>query len=107
MLTEFVKIFIFFILGALVVFAVATYFVTHSLWTTLINTVICAIIIQVGYFVAVLAMIFCLTPGTAWAELSLDRSTLIIHVFDLQDDAAFIALVKTRYERPLMEIFES
>jgi len=56
---------------------------------------------------AVLAMIFCLTPGTAWAELSLDRRTLIIHVFDLQDDAAFIALIKTRYERPLMEIFES
>ena len=56
---------------------------------------------------AVLAMIFCLTPGTAWAELSFDRSTLIIHVFDLTDDAAFIALVKTRYERPLMEIFES
>jgi len=56
---------------------------------------------------AVLAMIFCLTPGTAWAELSLDRSTLIIHVFDLQDDAAFIELIKTRYERPLMEIFES
>ena len=56
---------------------------------------------------AVLAMIFCLTPGTAWAELSLDRATLIIHVFDLQDDAAFIELIKTRYERPLMEIFES
>ncbi|MGR4867622.1 Na+/H+ antiporter subunit E [Variovorax sp. LARHSF232] len=56
---------------------------------------------------AVLAMIFCLTPGTAWAELSFDRSTLIIHVFDLRDDEAFIALVKSRYERPLMEIFES
>lgn len=56
---------------------------------------------------AVLAMIFCLTPGTAWAELSLDRSTLIIHVFDLRGDAEFIALIKTRYERPLMEIFES
>lgn len=56
---------------------------------------------------AVLAMIFCLTPGTAWAELSLDRSALIIHVFDLRDDEAFIAEVKSRYERPLMEIFES
>jgi multicomponent K+:H+ antiporter subunit E len=56
---------------------------------------------------AVLAMIFCLTPGTAWAELSFDRTTLLIHVFDLTDDAAFIDLVKTRYERPLMEIFES
>jgi len=56
---------------------------------------------------AVLAMILCLTPGTAWAELSLDRSVLTIHVFDLEDEAAFIAEVKTRYERPLMEIFES
>ena len=56
---------------------------------------------------AVLAMILCLTPGTAWGELALDRSTLLIHVFDLEDEAAFIDLVKTRYERPLMEIFES
>jgi multicomponent K+:H+ antiporter subunit E len=55
---------------------------------------------------AVLAMILCLTPGTAWGELALDRSTLLIHVFDLDDEAAFIELVKTRYERPLMEIFE-
>jgi multicomponent K+:H+ antiporter subunit E len=56
---------------------------------------------------AVLAMIFCLTPGTAWGEITLDRSSLLIHVFDLDDADAFIALVKTRYERPLMEIFES
>jgi len=55
---------------------------------------------------AVLAMILCLTPGTAWAELAFDRSTLLIHVFDLHDDEAFIAMIKTRYERPLMEIFE-
>ncbi|RYF36643.1 MAG: Na+/H+ antiporter subunit E [Comamonadaceae bacterium] len=56
---------------------------------------------------AVLAMIFCLTPGTAWGELSFDRSALLIHVYDLQDEAAFVRLVKERYERPLMEIFES
>jgi multicomponent K+:H+ antiporter subunit E len=56
---------------------------------------------------AVLAMIMCLTPGTAWGELAFDRSTLLIHVFDLADEAAFIAQIKTRYERPLMEIFES
>lgn len=56
---------------------------------------------------AVLAMILCLTPGTAWGELSFDRSLLTIHVFDLQDEAAFVALVKARYEKPLMEIFES
>ena len=56
---------------------------------------------------AVLAMIFCLAPGTAWGEVSLDRSKLLLHVFDLEDEAAFIAMVRTRYERPLMEIFES
>ncbi|MBS76887.1 MULTISPECIES: Na+/H+ antiporter subunit E [unclassified Variovorax] len=56
---------------------------------------------------AVLAMIMCLTPGTAWGEVAFDRSTLLIHVFDLDDEAAFIAQIKSRYERPLMEIFES
>jgi multicomponent K+:H+ antiporter subunit E len=56
---------------------------------------------------AMLAMICCLTPGTAWGELSFDRSRLLLHVFDLKDEAAFITLIKTRYEAPLMEIFES
>jgi multicomponent K+:H+ antiporter subunit E len=56
---------------------------------------------------AVLAMIMCLTPGTAWGEVAFDRSTLLIHVFDLDDETAFVAMIKTRYERPLMEIFES
>jgi multicomponent K+:H+ antiporter subunit E len=56
---------------------------------------------------AVLSMICCLTPGTAWGELSLDRSRLLLHVFDLEDEASFIAHIKTRYEEPLMEIFES
>ena len=55
---------------------------------------------------AVLAMILCLTPGTAWAELSRDGTTLRIHMFHLDDDQAFVTLVKQRYERPLMEIFE-
>ncbi len=56
---------------------------------------------------AVLAMIMCLTPGTAWGELSLDRTKLLIHVFDLVDEAEFIARLKLRYERPLLEIFQS
>lgn len=56
---------------------------------------------------AMLAMICCLTPGTAWGELSFDRSRLLLHVFDMKDEAAFIQLIKTRYEAPLMEIFES
>lgn len=56
---------------------------------------------------AMLAMICCLTPGTAWGELSFDRSRLLLHVFDMKDETAFIHMIKTRYEAPLMEIFES
>ena len=56
---------------------------------------------------AVLAMILCLTPGTAWGELSLDRSTPLLHVFDLKDEQGMIRMIKDRYEKPLMEIFES
>ena len=55
---------------------------------------------------AVLAMIVCITPGTAWAELSLDRSVLMLHVLEVDDAQAIVDHVKTRYERPLMEIFE-
>ena len=55
---------------------------------------------------ALLAMILCLTPGTAWAEVSLDRSVLLLHVFEIDDADAMVAMVKERYERPLMEIFE-
>ncbi|SFB75241.1 multisubunit potassium/proton antiporter, PhaE subunit (TC 2.A.63.1.1) [Polaromonas sp. OV174] len=55
---------------------------------------------------AVLAMIVCSTPGTAWAELSLDRDMLLLHVLEVDDAAAIAAHIKSRYERPLMEIFE-
>ncbi|KQV78807.1 Na+/H+ antiporter subunit E [Rhizobacter sp. Root1221] len=55
---------------------------------------------------AALAAIMCVTPGTVWAELSLDRGALLLHVFNLDDEAAFIAHLQTHYERPLMEIFE-
>lgn len=55
---------------------------------------------------AVLSMITSVTPGTVWSELALDRSILLLHVFDLDDEAMFIAHFKQAYERPLMEIFE-
>jgi multicomponent K+:H+ antiporter subunit E len=55
---------------------------------------------------AALAMISAVVPGTVWAELAADRSALLMHVFDLDDEAAFIADFQARYERPLMEIFE-
>jgi multicomponent K+:H+ antiporter subunit E len=55
---------------------------------------------------AVLAMITTIVPGTVWCELAVDRRTLLLHVFDVDDKAAFVARYKSRYERPLLEIFE-
>jgi multicomponent K+:H+ antiporter subunit E len=55
---------------------------------------------------AALSMITTVIPGTVWSELALDRSVLLLHVFDLDDEAQFIQHFKEAYERPLMEIFE-
>lgn len=58
-----------------------------------------------GHALAALAMITAVVPGTVWSELAPDRSALLIHVFDLDDEAAFVAHFKTDYEQPLKEIF--
>jgi len=55
---------------------------------------------------AALAMISAVIPGTVWSELAPDRSALLMHVFDLDDEAAFVQHFKTDYEQPLKEIFE-
>lgn len=55
---------------------------------------------------AALAVINTVVPGTVWCELAPDRSAVLLHVFDLDDEAAFIARYKQRYERPLMEVFQ-
>jgi len=52
-----------------------------------------------------LISIVSLSPGTLCAELSDDRTRLVVHVLDLVDEAALIASIKSRYEAPLMEIF--
>lgn len=56
---------------------------------------------------ATLALITTFVPGTVWCELALDRSLLRLHVFDVVDEAAFVEHYKSRYERPLMEIYET
>ncbi|WP_024645517.1 Na+/H+ antiporter subunit E [Pseudomonas syringae] len=55
---------------------------------------------------AALAIVTTVVPGTVWSELALDRSVLLMHVFDLEDETQFIEHFKTTYERPLMEIFQ-
>ncbi len=58
------------------------------------------------YGLAVLAIIITSTPGTLWVSFDSAKGLLTIHVLDLVDDAAWVATIQQRYERPLMEIFE-
>ncbi len=55
---------------------------------------------------AALSMVATVVPGTVWSELALDRSALLLHVWDVPDEQAFIVRFKARYESPLREIFE-
>jgi multicomponent K+:H+ antiporter subunit E len=55
---------------------------------------------------AVLACILTATPGSAWLEYDRDRSTVLIHVFDLVDADEWVATIKKRYETLLLEIFQ-
>lgn len=54
---------------------------------------------------ALLACILTATPGSAWLEYDRQRSTVLIHVFDLIDADAWVATIKTRYESLLLEVF--
>ena len=53
-----------------------------------------------------LAAIVTMTPGTLSADLSPDRRHLLVHAFNVDDEAALITQIKARYEAPLKEIFE-
>lgn len=53
---------------------------------------------------ALLGCIVTYTPGTVWVDVS--DNTLTLHVLDLENEQAWIDLIKQRYERTLKEIFE-
>lgn len=57
-----------------------------------------------------LALLSCLintTPGTVWVDVLPEKHELLLHVFDLHDEAWWVETIKTRYERPIMDVFES
>lgn len=58
------------------------------------------------YGLAVLALIITSTPGTLWVEYDRARGQLLMHVLDLVDEETWVRIIKDRYERLLMEIFE-
>lgn len=58
------------------------------------------------YGLAALACIITATPGTSWVSHDPADGTLVIHVLDLTADDDWAAIIKGRYERLLLEIFE-
>lgn len=56
--------------------------------------------------ISILANTISLTPGTVSAWLSPDRKTLMVHGLRVSDPEALVQEIKTRYERPLIDIFE-
>ena len=55
--------------------------------------------------ITLLAAIITLTPGTVSSNVSGDRRTLLVHALSETDPEAAVALIKARYERPILEIF--
>ena len=55
---------------------------------------------------AMLALVTTIVPGTVWSELAVDRSAMLLHVWHVDDEVAYVARFKHRYERPLREMFE-
>lgn len=59
------------------------------------------------YGLAMLSCLITMTPGTVWVEILPERYELSMHVFDLHDADWWVDTIKTRYEAPLITIFES
>lgn len=55
---------------------------------------------------SLLSMIVTATPGTAWLEHDPESGVMLLHVFDLLDEAAWQDIIRNRYEALLLEIFE-
>jgi multicomponent K+:H+ antiporter subunit E len=58
------------------------------------------------YGLAALTCILTATPGTVWAEYEAKEDVMLLHVLDLIDEAEWVRIVKEKWERRLMEIFE-
>ena len=56
--------------------------------------------------IALFASIVSIVPGSVSIALAPDGRTLLLHVLDVEDAEHFIATIKERYERPLLEILE-
>ena len=58
------------------------------------------------YGLAALVCILTATPGTVVVDHDAAEGTMLLHVLDLIDEEEWVRIVKDRWERRLMEIFE-
>ena len=59
-----------------------------------------------SFAITVLTSTVSLTPGTVSADVSADRTRLLVHALHVEDPEALVAEIKQRYEGPIKEIFE-
>ncbi|MCS7235886.1 MAG: Na+/H+ antiporter subunit E [Armatimonadota bacterium] len=56
--------------------------------------------------ITALANLITLTPGTLTVDVAPDRTSLLVHVFDLEEEEAAVAEIQDRLERVVAEVFE-
>lgn len=56
--------------------------------------------------IALLAGIVSIVPGSLSIAVTPDSRTMLLHVLHLEDEKQFVATIKERYERPIMDILE-
>ena len=56
--------------------------------------------------IALFASVVSIVPGSLSIGFSPDSRTLLLHVLHLEDERAFVARIKERYERPIMDMLE-
>ncbi|MDC6169935.1 MULTISPECIES: Na+/H+ antiporter subunit E [unclassified Roseateles] len=55
--------------------------------------------------ISLMASIITMTPGTVSCVVDEERHEILVHALDCSDPLALAAEIKSRYERPLLEIF--
>lgn len=58
------------------------------------------------YALGILAIIITSTPGTIWVEYEQASGVLLLHILNLREGDDWAEVIKGRYERRLLEIFE-
>ncbi|MDR7478719.1 MAG: Na+/H+ antiporter subunit E [Armatimonadota bacterium] len=56
--------------------------------------------------VTALANLITMTPGTLTVDVAPDRTSLLVHVFDLPDAAGAVRTIKRRLEAPVRAVLE-